>query len=611
MNKKSLTTLLLLLFLSLKVSAGTGTTFFYQYTVEAVETGMGKVYVSDDNTPPTEEQYLDYFGQTYSKSATAGIQTITTTAHLYAKPEPGYMFTHWNRVNGDTETTISYTKNTTDLVTTISNTTIDKPNKVLFKAYFAKTGIVYPVSSDETLGAVHIDIPTNTIGDVVTMTALPDHLCGRFLGWRHDDSPELITDNPYVLEVTESSAGTYTAVFEDKNVEEKGIYVMMENVGTQRILGVIGKTENTYSQDQRYFHNSMMLVPTTNENIHSLPSTVIRLTGKPTGSGGLSSVEMKCQGINTYEIGNRRFHIEKYLDDTYFVYEPIGDFPGYLRDYGSENGVEDYMEKVGEYHSPGLWNRWKYDNAYVWVFRLLDEEHLDENYFGAKPSAISQRDGKYYTTMYTSFPYRCMDGVKAYTVDQIMDGGIVNLKEISSGEVPSQTAVVLECNSTNPRYNRLLPILTEPEPIEGENLLKGEIWLNDENTDTATFRTAFNPETMRVFNEETGMFSSTNNKDPHLGDAPLEYLVNNTCYLDISGMENIPETLNITTGGRKRLLGDANDDKEVNVIDVMCVVNYILENPVPVFIFENADTHEDLEINVIDAMWIVNYILNN
>ena len=107
------------------------------------------------------------------------------------------------------------------------------------------------------------------------------------------------------------------------------------------------------------------------------------------------------------------------------------------------------------------------------------------------------------------------------------------------------------------------------------------------------------------------MFSSTNNKDPHLGDAPLEYLVNNTCYLDISGMENIPETLNITTGGRKRLLGDANDDKEVNVIDVMCVVNYILENPVPVFIFENADTHEDLEINVIDAMWIVNYILNN
>ena len=100
--------------------------------------------------------------------------------------------------------------------------------------------------------------------------------------------------------------------------------------------------------------------------------------------------------------------------------------------------------------------------------------------------------GKYYTTMYTKFPYRCLDGVKAYVVSNVdATAHKVVLSEIKSGEVPSGTPVVLECTSTKPAENRLLPLVEEPAAIDGDNLLKGKIWLKDENKTADEYRTKF------------------------------------------------------------------------------------------------------------------------
>lgn len=56
--------------------------------------------------------------------------------------------------------------------------------------------------------------------------------------------------------------------------------------------------------------------------------------------------------------------------------------------------------------------------------------------------------------------------------------------------------------------------------------------------------------------------------------------------------------------------GDANEDEQVNVLDVMAVVNYILGNNPSPFNEVNADVNEDGNINVSDIMAIVNIILN-
>lgn len=55
--------------------------------------------------------------------------------------------------------------------------------------------------------------------------------------------------------------------------------------------------------------------------------------------------------------------------------------------------------------------------------------------------------------------------------------------------------------------------------------------------------------------------------------------------------------------------GDANGDMTVNVLDIVAIVNYILEeNPQP-FLLEAADVNDDGSVNVLDIVGVVNIIL--
>ena len=100
-------------------------------------------------------------------------------------------------------------------------------------------------------------------------------------------------------------------------------------------------------------------------------------------------------------------------------------------------------------------------DAAMWILEKVD----DTNYFGVKPSTnMRGRDGKYYTTLYVDFPYQIKGDVKAYTIEGVeaknADGYyFAKVKKLAQqGDVvPAQTAVVLECNSTNPADNQLLP----------------------------------------------------------------------------------------------------------------------------------------------------------
>ena len=132
----------------------------------------------------------------------------------------------------------------------------------------------------------------------------------------------------------------------------------------------------------------------------------------------------------------------------------------------------------------------------------LDAEHKDSYYFGAKCAEKMENGGKYYTSMYTSFPYECIDGVNAYYVDGI-ENGIVHCVPVPNNKVPSNTGVILECNTPNdPAHNRLIPLLSEPAKIS-RNLLKG-VFFNYDGTGyngaiRTPNRTAYDKNTMRVF----------------------------------------------------------------------------------------------------------------
>ena len=115
-------------------------------------------------------------------------------------------------------------------------------------------------------------------------------------------------------------------------------------------------------------------------------------------------------------------------------------------------------------------------DAAMWILEKVD----DINYFGVKPSAnMKGRDGKYYTTLYVDFPFKIVGDVKAYTIEGVDAKNaqgyyFAKVKELAQqgDTVPAQTAVVLECNSTNPVDNQLLPTGDE-KPKTSNNRLCG------------------------------------------------------------------------------------------------------------------------------------------
>ncbi|MDP2401900.1 MAG: FISUMP domain-containing protein, partial [Actinomycetota bacterium] len=62
-------------------------------------------------------------------------------------------------------------------------------------------------------------------------------------------------------------------------------------------------------------------------------------------------------------------------------------------------------------------------------------------------------------------------------------------------------------------------------------------------------------------------------------------------------------------GGSIILLGDANCDGNINVLDIITMINYIMSlNPEP-FCFQNADVNGDTNINVLDVIGTINIIM--
>lgn len=63
------------------------------------------------------------------------------------------------------------------------------------------------------------------------------------------------------------------------------------------------------------------------------------------------------------------------------------------------------------------------------------------------------------------------------------------------------------------------------------------------------------------------------------------------------------------TVGNELLRGDANDDGQVDISDVLLTVDYILGKPCEVFVLDNADVMQDGEIDISDVLGIVDIIL--
>ncbi len=494
-------TLTLLMVGWLSAMANTST-FYYNATVTATltngTTGGGKVYVTTNGLETPEYKSTSSTTGTESQSL-IGASNGSRTFYYYASPDDEYIFSHWtddkwdNATHEGTDGVPRFYK-----VRTFDSDKQKKPTTFqTFAIFKMQNGVIKVQNTDITRGTVDIQSADNTYGDVVTIYAYPDKQNSiRFLGWKKNNTGDYVsTEEAFTLTASTETEGTYYAYFSEPSAVQ---YCRIQNKKTGRFLSSYGskdkrvknhqRTVDNNTRDDGYdFENCLKLL--SEEEAFCNPSTVFKLEGNAAGQGKSIGVNLTAQGASYLDFvnissNNNKLTMVTSLDGTTQIFTPfsldsqISEMNSYFCDEGTGN---DWLVMKT---TDGLGN--EVIESSEWTVYILDENTM-EGAFSANAKEKFTKDNMYYTTMFTDFSYKLLDGVKAYYLvfnedfTKITDR--VVFTEVEGGIVPANTAVVLECpvvQNSNGTVNRLLPTneKTELNVDETDNFMKGYISTN-------------------------------------------------------------------------------------------------------------------------------------
>lgn len=487
------------------VAGGTASDYFFKVTATPSPTAGGKVYVSKTSTnnpsyvTPTNKNKK---GVSTDTGSDHNVGSGSLTFYFYAKANDNYIFDCWKKDSEEGEEV----SRSSSFYETFESTKTDEDNPATFN-YFAvfkpQTGLIKVMSKDENKGSVQISKSDNTENDMVTLTAIPDASNGVvFLGWKKNDQGVsgvyTYTDNPLILQANNDTKGTYYAYFSDAATK---VYIRLKNRKSTRFLSFYGTTTATThtrtfgsgndqqtKQDGFIFNNSLKMI--SNTDAQGNPTTVFLRTGNPNGTGVTINADIQASNTQYTSLASNDYKLtfEKkgnyYRIYTTFTFDDAGTdvkLPSYLCDEGSDFAVmKSEISDNGEAD---------------WEIYSLDE-NTTEGSFGANTKAKYTKDNKYYTTMFTDFPYKLLDDVNAYYLvynedfTEITDRVVFTQVKANNGVtiVPANTAVILECKDVqNGTQNRLLPLLPNAEGTgqivnPGLNFLKGYVSVNGNRT---------------------------------------------------------------------------------------------------------------------------------
>lgn len=504
-QNKGLILIACLMLCSLNINAFSRT-FYYRVTVASSPSGKGSVYIdseahsTNDDGIATDVSYVNSTTKTYEKSVGRLNSSARQNVYVYAKPGTGYVFNNWT-VTGNGEITTPESNNTLVALTSTSTSSSSPATFTITANFVNDVGMVKCRTSNANRGAVSISKTDNVEGDEVTLTATPlMKLKGvKFLYWEKViESPQSVEriESQEVITVTATNEKTTYIAYFSEPTQEKGIYCRIKNRSTGNYLSVYGNTPGTYSTEgsgnnQRpvYTFNSLKMV--TPAKAISDPSTILLISGGDNNAQGLLNTDLEGQGVKfstdlaVHSDSNAKW-TEINTNSTASGYRFVmnytssqgNTFPLFLRDQGN-SGV-----RFGSNN----------DEASFWDIEPIDEGSIDKFYFGVAPSLYftkedDQGNTKYYTTLYTDFSYKLMDGVAAYYVENesSIEGSIVHLTKIPTGNiVPARMGVILECSSYgDASQNRLVPVASSTD--SEVRLINGTFALNGERPDPDDF----------------------------------------------------------------------------------------------------------------------------
>ena len=299
-------------------------------------------------------------------------------------------------------------------------------------------------------------------------------------------------------------------------------YYRIQNTYTDRYISIEDNNPNNYPIKKSTASVDMSGIKTykPGAKVTTSPSTIVYVK-----SVGNNQYDIAGQGTSIHSISGGRFYINLALQSD-------GSYQGYGTAYGIDLYLKDDSDpdKEEAFLKPNS----KSTKAMNWWARKVD---TSTEYLGIQPDF--ELNGKYYGTIYASFPFKLVSsGMKAYVASTV-SGGYFELKEIS-GDIPSNTPVVIECSSNSPSGNIILPVESN-EKLSGNNLLTGTFCDRVDNKFMNV--TVYDKTTMRVLSKQNGKlaFKKASSSDLTQG----AYLKANKAYLVVPA--NSPDVLVLST----------------------------------------------------------------
>ena len=456
----------------------------YCTTVTVNPTGAGTAYASyDEYAKQATENTRDYDADNYDWSMTS----CTATVNLVATAKTGYRFLRWTDGNNNT---ISRTSSTTDSQDYDTNGADYKTNYVLwlpfvgnvlpynvystrrvfsYTAHFALQGnvIAKVTSGQESVGSADILEETLTPGQEITLVA--SNINGsEFNGWSFDhwelNGATVSTEKTIKVTVpTTQNTLTYIAHFKKADTE---FYCFIRNKSTKRYLKLNDfkdyippkTTENPVGS----FNGSFTLVPEdegitdpgcvftivgTSEN-NTVKKATLSSQGVSVGfSPGSKIIKDNAYGLTISQASSGSY----YISANYHVTQhgQSADIPIYFRDNGENPDIAGARSAESE-----------------WEILELSTATLSQQYFALDPNDALKKGDKYYTTLYTTFPYQLQSGTAYYVNHESIvpygdesEGKFrVVCQEVADGKVPANQAVIIECVGKDPIDNKIVPL---------------------------------------------------------------------------------------------------------------------------------------------------------
>ncbi len=442
-NYKILLLLMLFAFAGKDALAGGGGSdpwYFSNAKVETVPTGAGKVYAGKqtDAANPTNCVAAPHVfdGKTHKSNLPYNwyVNTIPTDSKKYK-------FLRWEDGNGNVLSTDQNPEDPfkdTEGVKGTGSDTNTNPGTVTVNYIAVYEEIINQYVSVESQNPQYltatIDKPENEIGDDVTLWAYPNNYNSKFTGWTKDG--EIVSmENPWTFTIDESNAGIYIATYKTGYN-----FYRFRNKETSRRFNAIS--------DQGSITNFSSLQLVNGDVATYSAGSVVQISMHHISGGDVYDYIMQNSHTSAYYSESDGEYITMSLNsvDNTWTINPNRQ-PVYMAD---ENGANVSSSPYNNLDKS------------KWYIDPIDKDlETKENYFSLDPdpAKLVEVDGKYYTTLRTSwnilFNPEQMTPYVVTEVDEV--NGTFDMEPISGNIIPAGTPVIIETKSNDVEENRMVP----------------------------------------------------------------------------------------------------------------------------------------------------------